>query len=271
MTNEKGRRGDGGHSIQAAAAYSEPPTTARPFNKIAYFECLRGVDFGRNVGALHVLAVLYSYSDAYGGSIRPGVNRLAADCCMAESTVRAHLKLLTERGFIRREYRGGRSGGGRTRASGYRLAIPSTAEPPAPVERFSTAGGTISTAGGTPSQPPVDRPPSSHRSNQVPTSQRDQVRARARSDRPNELTTRNGDSPHLRSTAASMLDIGCSEPLTPSERANVINVIVADGLRWGSDYDHTELVKDIVWSWRESRQTVDVLRLQLKRCRGGDQ
>jgi len=97
------------------------------FNKIAYFKFLRGVKLPG--GAAQVLMILYSYSDPSGGSIRPGVKRLAGDCCMGQSTVKEHLKLLRNEGLIVRESDGGRSGDGRSWADTYRLAIPtSTAE-----------------------------------------------------------------------------------------------------------------------------------------------
>lgn len=92
------------------------------FNKIAYFKCLRGVKIDR--GALHVLVALYTYADADGGNARPGAKRLAEDCLMGESTVRNHLKLLADLGFIRQERRGGRSGDKQVWASTYRLCIP---------------------------------------------------------------------------------------------------------------------------------------------------
>jgi Helix-turn-helix domain len=97
------------------------------FNKIGYFKCLRGMKL--KAGAIQVLTILYSYSDQYGGNIHPGVSRLAGDCCMGESTVREHLKLLIDCGLIREEERGGRNWAGRAWASTYRLCVPgSTAE-----------------------------------------------------------------------------------------------------------------------------------------------
>jgi Helix-turn-helix domain len=96
------------------------------FNKIGYLKCARGMKLK---AAGFVLAVLYSYSDPDGGNIRPGIKRLAADCCMSESTVSAHLKLLIDLGLIREEDRGGSSWNGRTWASTYRLCVPhSTSE-----------------------------------------------------------------------------------------------------------------------------------------------
>jgi hypothetical protein len=92
------------------------------FNKIAYLECVRGAKIP--AGAVQVLVVLYTYSDATGGNIHPGIKRLAGDCRMGESTVSAQLKLLTDRGFIREECRGGRSWDGRKWASVYQLCIP---------------------------------------------------------------------------------------------------------------------------------------------------
>lgn len=66
------------------------------------------------------------HPDAEGGNIRPGIKRLAQDCRMADSTVKRHLNLLRDRGFVVREDRGGRNGDGSTRASRYRLSIPSS-------------------------------------------------------------------------------------------------------------------------------------------------
>lgn len=106
------------------------------FNKIAYFECLRGIQLDK--GALRVLVDLFTYSDADGGNIYPGIERLAEDCCMGESTVSAHLKLLTERGFIRQEYRGGRKGKPRNYASRYRLCMPPTTSEKSEVVSEST-------------------------------------------------------------------------------------------------------------------------------------
>jgi Helix-turn-helix domain len=106
------------------------------FNKIAYFKSLRGVKLPD--GAVRVLAILFSYSDPDGGGIRPGVTRLAGDCCMDERSVRRHLTLLADRGFIRQESRGGRSGDGRTRASTYRLCVPDSTGQDSPVDNAST-------------------------------------------------------------------------------------------------------------------------------------
>jgi Helix-turn-helix domain len=105
------------------------------FNKIGYLKCARGMNLQ---AAGFVLAVLYSYSDPDGGNIRPGIKRLAADCCMDESSIRRHLKVLADRGLIRQESRGGRSGDGRTRASTYRLCVPGSTGHGCPVENVST-------------------------------------------------------------------------------------------------------------------------------------
>lgn len=91
-------------------------------NKIAYLKCVRGAKL--TSGAIHVLTVLFTYSGPDGGNIRPGITRLAGDCGMGVSTVKGHLKVLTQEGFIARESRGGRRGDDRTDASVYRLALP---------------------------------------------------------------------------------------------------------------------------------------------------
>ncbi|WP_155771685.1 helix-turn-helix domain-containing protein [Mycobacterium asiaticum] len=106
-------------------------------NKIAYLECLRRVKLPD--GAVRVLVALFTYSDASGGNIRPGIKRLAGDCCMGQSTVRRHLDLLVERGFIRQVYRGGRTGGGHAYASGYQLCQPNSTAQNRAVDDDSTA------------------------------------------------------------------------------------------------------------------------------------
>lgn len=213
MTNEKGPPRDEGpfHTSNS----SVPRTTDNHhasddrFNKIAYFKSLRGAKLPD--GAVRVLAILYSYSDAGGGSIRPGIKRLAEDCCMGESTVSRHLALLRACGFLEQEYRGGRRGDGQPRASGYRLAIPSTAHQ-REVDNASTAQQREVDKHSQPldseSQPldlksqPLDSEAStSHqrdpikvtRSRQLPTRERDQERAHARSDRFDALAARNGN------------------------------------------------------------------------------
>jgi Helix-turn-helix domain len=114
------------NTTQTPAATTSPPgpRVTPAMNKIGYFKSLRGVKLP--AGAIHVLTILYSYSDPDGGSIHPGVTRLAGDCDMGESTVKRHLKLLRHEGFLVLDSRGGRSGDGRTRASTYRLAIPNS-------------------------------------------------------------------------------------------------------------------------------------------------
>jgi Helix-turn-helix domain len=106
------------------------------FNKIGYLKCARGMKL-KTAG--FVLAVLYSYSDPDGGNIHPGIKRLAADCCTSESSVSAHLKLLIDRGLIQEEDRGGRSWGGQTWATTYRLCVPSTSENPEVEDGHSTS------------------------------------------------------------------------------------------------------------------------------------
>jgi hypothetical protein len=93
------------------------------FCKFAYLKALSGRNFPKGDGAFRVLVAVWNYADEQGRNAHPGVSRLAADCCMGESTVRRHLKWLTEHGYLVRESRG-HNVGEVSLASVYSLARP---------------------------------------------------------------------------------------------------------------------------------------------------
>jgi hypothetical protein len=73
------------------------------------------------IGVKLVGYTLAQYGNAYGTDIRPGFPRLAATCCMGQSTTRRHVDTLLLIGLIVRVSHGG---GRARRAATYRLAIP---------------------------------------------------------------------------------------------------------------------------------------------------
>lgn len=97
--------------------------SANRFCKFAYLKALSGRRFPKGDGAFRVLTTVWNYTDEHGRNAHPGITRLAADCCMGESTVRRHLKWLTEYGYLIQESRGHNVGDVRL-ASVYSLALP---------------------------------------------------------------------------------------------------------------------------------------------------
>jgi hypothetical protein len=91
------------------------------FNKIAYFDCLRGPAAHKmKATAYHVLSLIYHYSNGDGTNAHPGTERLARECGVTTRAVEKALAQLLDRGFISVQ----REGGGPGKATVYRLSIP---------------------------------------------------------------------------------------------------------------------------------------------------
>jgi Helix-turn-helix domain len=95
------------------------PVSGNTFCKFTYLKRLRGLP----TGAQLVLRVLADYADGNGRKAHPGIPRLAADCCMGESTARRHLKWLEKNGYVVQESRG-HNVGDVPLASVYSLTLP---------------------------------------------------------------------------------------------------------------------------------------------------
>jgi hypothetical protein len=93
------------------------------FSKLTYLKNLRGHQMSS--GAYRVLVALFNYTDASGRHAYPGERRLADDTAIKERTVRAHLKWLTDNGYLIKGARG-HGGGGRGHgiATVYAVALP---------------------------------------------------------------------------------------------------------------------------------------------------
>lgn len=76
---------------------------------------------------LTVALLLATYANADGGNVRPGVRHLAEQSGLGESTVRKHVTLLTDNGFLRQERRGHRTGAGEFYTSVFHLTTATTA------------------------------------------------------------------------------------------------------------------------------------------------
>lgn len=88
-------------------------------NKFEYQKALRGLPMKPQL----VARVLADYADEHGRKAHPGIARLAADCCMPESTVRKHLGWLQKNGYVVQESRG-HNAGDVALASVYSLTLP---------------------------------------------------------------------------------------------------------------------------------------------------
>lgn len=123
------------------------------FNKIAYFRHLPPETMKElSATALRVLIKLYDHTNADGMNAHPGVAKLAEECGVAESSVKAGLKTLVKAGCIERYKPGGRSGDGSHWAAKYRLLIPASASKESDLEEESQ--GPETDASGSESTPP---------------------------------------------------------------------------------------------------------------------
>lgn len=93
------------------------------FSKLTYLKSLRGQKMSH--GAYRVLVEVFNYTGASGRHAHPGERRLADDTGIAVRTVRAHLKWLTENGYLIKGPRGHGGGGhGPGLATLYAVALP---------------------------------------------------------------------------------------------------------------------------------------------------
>lgn len=96
---------------------------SRPFSKLDWLSAaLRGADDISHAQKT-VLTVMYTYSDAHGENIRPGMTRIINESRTDRKTVKSALRRLTERGYIAMSAKGGnevRQGWANT----YRLSTP---------------------------------------------------------------------------------------------------------------------------------------------------
>jgi hypothetical protein len=93
------------------------------FSKLTYLKSLRGHQMSPS--AYRVLVEVFNYTNASGGHAHPGERRLAEDTGLAVRSVRAHLKWLTDNGYLKKGPRGHGGGGqGPGWATVYAVALP---------------------------------------------------------------------------------------------------------------------------------------------------
>lgn len=132
---------------------SRPRSQPASFNKFTYLKSLHGVDL--TAPEFRVLVTLLNYTNQNGERAYPGIANLARDCCLSHSTVKRALRVLEEKGWLRKVSRG--HGGGRGLrqqglASEYALSFPA-ALGPVGSDVSADAGRTGTVATETPGQP----------------------------------------------------------------------------------------------------------------------